>query len=762
MSSSTSYVIDYFLTRHIFLNDEWLSEVVKYIESKHRISGEPLAKAVFDQWLHAPLSESTHPSFQWPSGNVLEQNLVFQIDSILDIGSSYWSQYRAVTHVADNFDFFEAVNAEEVPKEKQFENNSSRMLLLELSDGLTKVKAIEYQKLPFLTPKTTPGSKILLYGQVKHRKQILWLTPANCQLLGGDIKELAFRNRQEAVLGRKLKIAKYSDEVVPDTFAEVVTIPPVQRNRRSDTENRSPVPVAAVAPLRQPEVITLSPCRPLNPIVPRRPNASNPPETVTLFDSQEVVAPRIARPAPVRRNVPIVEIVPDSMAVVARPNLVQQRLSFENHRQSPVASTSTADDVVADSDTEADAPSDAPTSSRERTDPALFSSNDNSSLLNLSISPIKDPSPKWVNPFIRQNRDSITTSTPKQPPSTHANPSTSTSRSKPPLKRLSFEDPDHSPATDDFDDNFLHDSDIETASPMVAKADTVTSSQERREQEALINSIREDSDPDDIFSEMSLQNLTVSPIKEDSKPIPFISRKRASGPAASTPKPPVVKRINQFFMPSTSQRSTVGSSLPVSHVKGEIMDEDDDDIMVLDSSPTTSKPVKTEVGVAETSPAAKRIKAELCDPDEISPEAVEQFKKQKLVTIAKALQRLKYSIGCMRMQIHAVMKRVLIPFHPEDNQWVMKILLYDETSTGLDCYVSHAVLVKLLGMTPKEAMAIKASRNKEKQRDGAKRIESIKTQLARLDIVFEIEFYSATNTIPLVVGVDTFSQLLLT
>ena len=76
--------------------------------------------------------ESVFPEAQWGhwilrrvfryAGNIRLLNLTLiclQILNVVDIGTSFWTQFRNITHVADNFDFFDAIPKEEIPAEIQ-------------------------------------------------------------------------------------------------------------------------------------------------------------------------------------------------------------------------------------------------------------------------------------------------------------------------------------------------------------------------------------------------------------------------------------------------------------------------------------------------------------------------------------------------------------------------------------------------------------------------------------------------------------------
>lgn len=52
----------------------------------------------------------------------------------------------------------------------------------------------------------------------------------------------------------------------------------------------------------------------------------------------------------------------------------------------------------------------------------------------------------------------------------------------------------------------------------------------------------------------------------------------------------------------------------------------------------------------------------------------------------------------------AILLDIIEPFNIEDGEWTMKIRIRDETHENLDCYISHQLLCRLIGMTPDEAV----------------------------------------------------------
>uniref|UniRef100_A0A0R3S0Y9 RecQ-mediated genome instability protein 1 n=1 Tax=Elaeophora elaphi TaxID=1147741 RepID=A0A0R3S0Y9_9BILA len=86
---------------NVALQEEWLTEVMIYLHSLE-FNNDSLLSAVYEQWLCTDLSISSKPLLSLSAGNcsmltMLGGNTVVQINSLVDIGASMYSQYRTLT-----------------------------------------------------------------------------------------------------------------------------------------------------------------------------------------------------------------------------------------------------------------------------------------------------------------------------------------------------------------------------------------------------------------------------------------------------------------------------------------------------------------------------------------------------------------------------------------------------------------------------------------------------------------------------------------
>lgn len=83
-----------------------------------------------------------------------------------------------------------------------------RMLMLRLTDGHSKLVALEYERCPSLSLNTPPGTKIRL-SNVPIRRGKLLLNPSNTTVLGGHVSALveSWRTQREIALRKKAELA---------------------------------------------------------------------------------------------------------------------------------------------------------------------------------------------------------------------------------------------------------------------------------------------------------------------------------------------------------------------------------------------------------------------------------------------------------------------------------------------------------------------------------------------------------------------------
>ncbi|KAK6109155.1 hypothetical protein QQG55_34875 [Brugia pahangi] len=195
---------------NVTLQEEWLTEVMKYLYSLG-FSSNSLLSSVYEQWLYTNLKISTKPLLSLSTDNcskrmMLGGKTVVQVNSVVDIGTSMYSQYRNLTNKFEDNSGFQLKMEENETNTDPFQN-AKRMLSMEVTDGQLSMKAVEYSMLSALSLLTCPGCKILLTNNVCIRRGILLLTELNCIVLGGDDESLMKTGRPVEIMMKHLNIS---------------------------------------------------------------------------------------------------------------------------------------------------------------------------------------------------------------------------------------------------------------------------------------------------------------------------------------------------------------------------------------------------------------------------------------------------------------------------------------------------------------------------------------------------------------------------
>ncbi|XP_053480336.1 recQ-mediated genome instability protein 1 [Ictalurus furcatus] len=195
-------------TWHIQVPQAWLDACVEWVTEEAGGVALPQAQLnqqVLDQWLLTDLRDLAHPVL--PAGiseaEKMELNGCYclQVDSLLDISQPAYSQLQRVrgSHCSND-----EVTAVTQATQKPWEAKPTRMLMLQLTDGVQNLEGIEYRPIPALTANLPPGTKLQVVGMVMVRLGVLLLKPENVKVLGGEVEELMEVHSQSRVLYRTL------------------------------------------------------------------------------------------------------------------------------------------------------------------------------------------------------------------------------------------------------------------------------------------------------------------------------------------------------------------------------------------------------------------------------------------------------------------------------------------------------------------------------------------------------------------------------
>ncbi|XP_060085576.1 recQ-mediated genome instability protein 1-like isoform X2 [Ylistrum balloti] len=193
--------------RSVLVPDDWLEACVEWIKEENQ--GNSLVQSrinelVFEQWLLADLHELGTRCLPNGLGEAAKHQLsgsyALQIDSMVDVGKSFYSQLQKVKGT-------ENANAEvsaETSDQKPWEPKPSQMLMLNLTDGTSNVKGMEYRPLTCLNANLQPGTKVIVSGTVLCRRGVLFLNNNNLRVLGGEVDTLMEENTKLKVLQEAL------------------------------------------------------------------------------------------------------------------------------------------------------------------------------------------------------------------------------------------------------------------------------------------------------------------------------------------------------------------------------------------------------------------------------------------------------------------------------------------------------------------------------------------------------------------------------
>ncbi|XP_027526638.1 recQ-mediated genome instability protein 1 [Neopelma chrysocephalum] len=193
-------------TWHVKVPLTWLEACINWIQEENsgsNLSQAQINKQVFEQWLLTDLRDLEYPILpdcilDAPKGE-LSGFYSIQIDSLVDVSQPAYSQLQKLRGKST---VNEEVTANTQAFQKPWEAKPTRMLMLQLTDGIHQIQGMEYQPVPVLHTSLPPGTKITVQGNIAYHLGVLLLKPENVKLLGGEVDALLEDYSQERVLAR--------------------------------------------------------------------------------------------------------------------------------------------------------------------------------------------------------------------------------------------------------------------------------------------------------------------------------------------------------------------------------------------------------------------------------------------------------------------------------------------------------------------------------------------------------------------------------
>nr|XP_020498911.1 recQ-mediated genome instability protein 1 [Labrus bergylta]XP_020498913.1 recQ-mediated genome instability protein 1 [Labrus bergylta]XP_020498914.1 recQ-mediated genome instability protein 1 [Labrus bergylta] len=222
---------------HVQVPVAWLEACVEWLQEEAggagRLSQQQINQQALDQWLLTDLRDLDHPVL--PEGisqaQKTELSGIFcvQVDSLLDVSQPAYGQlqsWRGTDCANDDVSSVTQIT------QRPWEARPTRMLLLQVTDGVQSLEAMEYQPIPALSTALRPGVKLQLKGKLVCRLGVLLLGPSNVKVLGGEVEDLVERNNQGRVLCRTLGLPEEEQQQQQQAGEEVQ--PAQQGNQEVD------------------------------------------------------------------------------------------------------------------------------------------------------------------------------------------------------------------------------------------------------------------------------------------------------------------------------------------------------------------------------------------------------------------------------------------------------------------------------------------------------------------------------------------------
>ncbi|KAK6170776.1 hypothetical protein SNE40_019086 [Patella caerulea] len=197
-------------THRIDVQNDWLQACLDWIQEEQRESNtvntpDSVKNLVFEQWLMSDLRElhscCLPDNLQENIKATISGSFPLQIESIIDVGSSCYSQLQKVKGT-ENANV--GVSADTSIQPGYWEPKPSKMLYLKLTDGTNDIQAMEYKPISSIGIDTVLGTKVLVHGDVICRRGVLLLTSDNTHVYGGEVDTLIEDNPPEQLLQQAL------------------------------------------------------------------------------------------------------------------------------------------------------------------------------------------------------------------------------------------------------------------------------------------------------------------------------------------------------------------------------------------------------------------------------------------------------------------------------------------------------------------------------------------------------------------------------
>uniref|UniRef100_A0A672Q877 RecQ-mediated genome instability protein 1 n=1 Tax=Sinocyclocheilus grahami TaxID=75366 RepID=A0A672Q877_SINGR len=189
---------------HIQVPHTWLDACVNWIKEEAVSASVPqslLNQRILEQWLVSDLRDLSHPVLPKRISEAQKTELnscyCLQMDSLLDVNQPAYTQLQRIRGTNCSNDQVSAVTLE---TQRPWEAKPTRMLMLQLMDGVQSLEGMEYRPIPALSTNLPPGTKLQLVGPIGVCLGVLLLKAENVKVLGGEVEQLLEIYSQSRVL----------------------------------------------------------------------------------------------------------------------------------------------------------------------------------------------------------------------------------------------------------------------------------------------------------------------------------------------------------------------------------------------------------------------------------------------------------------------------------------------------------------------------------------------------------------------------------
>uniref|UniRef100_A0A8C1U9C0 RecQ-mediated genome instability protein 1 n=1 Tax=Cyprinus carpio TaxID=7962 RepID=A0A8C1U9C0_CYPCA len=241
---------------HIQVPHAWLDACVNWI--KEEADSEPVPQSllnqrVLEQWLLTDLRDLSHPvlpqRISEAQNTELNSCFCLQMDSLLDVSQPAYTQLQSIRGNNCSNDQVSAVTPE---TQRPWEAKPTRMLMLQLTDGVQSLEGMEYRPIPTLSTNLPPGTKLQLVGPIVVRLGVLLLKAENVKVLGGEVEQLLEIYSQSRVLSGTLGLPEenHPEDEEPDDQELLASVEAPADHQVADSGYHS---MASVASFRPPQ-----------------------------------------------------------------------------------------------------------------------------------------------------------------------------------------------------------------------------------------------------------------------------------------------------------------------------------------------------------------------------------------------------------------------------------------------------------------------------------------------------------------------------